>query len=140
MFYLLVVNEEEAKPGLVTDLDLVTFAQKRANELSEKCGFDHEGNKGSGYGENLAAGYRTCEKVVDAWYNEKKDYTEPKFTPKVGHYTQLIWKSTKKIGCATAPHCKFGSVTVCNYYPPGNMYGQFEENAPVKSRKKFREV
>lgn len=42
-----------------------------------------------------------------------------------GHYTQLIWKSSTKVGCYTAK-CPAGTVlsmqswyTVCNYSPPG---------------------
>jgi hypothetical protein len=31
------------------------------------------------------------------------------------HYTQVIWKYTKQVGCAS-----YGGYTTCRYYPPGN--------------------
>ena len=38
-----------------------------------------------------------------AWYNEIKDYSYASIKmdslfPKVGHYTQMIWSSTKEVG------------------------------------------
>lgn len=42
-----------------------------------------------------------------------------------GHFTQIVWKDTQKVGCATVK-CAAGTVlgmqswyTVCNYSPPG---------------------
>lgn len=45
-----------------------------------------------------------------------------------GHFTQVVWKSSEKVGCHTAK-CAAGTVlaydswyTVCNYDPPGKFY------------------
>lgn len=71
--------------------------------------------------------------VVDAWYNEVKyyDYTAGKsLTGQVtGHFTQIVWKGTTDLGCAS----KFcsnlgGTFYVCDYSPPGNYYGQYTNN------------
>lgn len=44
-----------------------------------------------------------------------------------GHFTQLVWKSTTKVGCATEK-CPAGTIfdfdswyTVCNYNPMGKF-------------------
>ena len=48
---------------------------------------------------------------------------------KWGHFTQIVWKTTKQVGCATV-QCDYLQnggknlpFTVCNYGPPGkNLY------------------
>ncbi|CAN1173038.1 Pathogenesis-related protein PRMS [Linum perenne] len=40
------------------------------------------------------------------------------------HYTQLVWRSTKQVGCARVK-CRNGDTyVVCEYYPHGNVVGQ----------------
>jgi hypothetical protein len=44
-----------------------------------------------------------------------------------GHYTQLIWRNTQRVGCgySTCADDRFTyEVWVCNYDPPGNFIGQ----------------
>ena len=41
----------------------------------------------------------------------------------VGHYTQLIWRGTQKVGCAVAPGGGQDWL-VCRYWPAGNTMGQ----------------
>ncbi|GIR82076.1 MAG: hypothetical protein CM15mP83_8020 [Flavobacteriaceae bacterium] len=41
------------------------------------------------------------------WYNEIKDYKYSKVKrnrtgPKIGHYTQMVWKDSKEVGIASA--------------------------------------
>lgn len=40
-----------------------------------------------------------------------------------GHYTQLVWRDTTRLGCAVRSDCPgdFENVIVCNYDPPGNV-------------------
>jgi pathogenesis-related protein 1 len=40
-----------------------------------------------------------------------------------GHYTQMVWRNTKEIGCGRI-ECKGQMIVVCNYYPPGNVLGE----------------
>jgi pathogenesis-related protein 1 len=44
-----------------------------------------------------------------------------------GHYTQVVWRSTREVGCGYAT-CEVQGLTaqvwVCNYSPPGNFVGQ----------------
>ncbi|RWR99052.1 hypothetical protein B4U79_05864, partial [Dinothrombium tinctorium] len=90
-------RKQEGKPTLTTDLRLVNHAQRRANQLSASCSFDHNGNLGSGYGENLAGGYYNCAQSVKMWYDEKRFYTAPVFSAQTGHYTQVVWRGTTKV-------------------------------------------
>ena len=53
-------------------------------------------------------------------------------TAVVGHYTQVVWQSTKKVGCGVALVTDADKATtaycVCVYYPAGNYERQFREN------------
>lgn len=74
----------------------------------------------------------TCHSVVENWYNEKLNYDwiHNGVNNRAGHFTQVVWNSTHKIGCAavagTGPHG--GIFTVCNYHPWGNVANQFDAN------------
>ena len=51
------------------------------------------------------------------------------WSSETGGFTQMIWKATKKIGCASAlVKGQDKSYAVCVYYPAGNWEGEFEEN------------
>ncbi|CAK9327998.1 unnamed protein product [Citrullus colocynthis] len=41
-----------------------------------------------------------------------------------GHYTQVVWKDSIRIGCAKANCRTGGAFIVCNYDPHGNIIGQ----------------
>jgi hypothetical protein len=79
-------------------------------------------------GENWHGQSSSAESVVGSWYSEiaDYDYSNPGYQADTGHFTQIIWKSSPKIGCAT----NYGSV--CNY-STGNVIGQFKDNVkPLK--------
>lgn len=40
-----------------------------------------------------------------------------------GHYSQIVWRETKEVGCAIETG-KGMDVLVCRYYPAGNVMGQ----------------
>lgn len=89
----------------------------------------------SKYGENLSAGYGDATSSIKAWGDErsKYDFNNPSFSGETGHFTQMVWKSTSKVGCA-AVKCNniIGSgqqwFVVCNYSAPGNYIGEFPKN------------
>ncbi|XP_003743291.1 venom allergen 5-like [Galendromus occidentalis] len=73
-----------------------------------------------------------ANKTVDMWYSEHKLATSADLFPfgakmAIGHYTQLIWARSHKIGCAyivrTHPYGK-QSWIICNYAKSGNRVGQ----------------
>jgi len=102
-------------------------AQIHANTLARSNTFRHSGTKN---GENLFAtsGKGGYVSALNAWYGEKKDYSlgtnRCKPSKVCGHYTQLVWKDTKEVGCAQAKSSSGGTFIVCQYSPPGNYRGQ----------------
>ncbi len=111
-------------------------AAARATAWAENCQFEH--NPAGGYGENLyaATNAQTPVEVVSSWAQERADYSYAANScaanRQCGHYTQLVWRSTTAVGCATKmcnAHSPFSSTTtwylwVCDYAPPGNFVGE----------------
>jgi uncharacterized protein YkwD len=113
-------------PPLTWSAELAASAQQWAN----KCGMTH-GPHGR-FGENLAWGTnRTASSAVHDWYLEvgKYNYGKPGFAHGIGHFTQMIWKNSKQIGCGvTRCNGRVGRLWVCRYTPAGNWVGQFRQN------------
>ncbi|KAL6697497.1 PR-1-like protein [Trichoderma pleuroticola] len=153
----IVVNEHNvhranhSAPDLAWDTTLAGYAQT----IAEGCVFAHDMTQGGGgYGQNLASWGSTGDiddlqiesarrGITDQWYNDEMEnwtffgQSNPPSgsdLDKWGHFTQLVWKSSTKVGCYTAK-CPAGTVlsmpswyTVCNYGPPGNFGGEYAEN------------
>ncbi|VDQ05278.1 unnamed protein product [Trichobilharzia regenti] len=48
-----------------------------------------------------------------------------------GHFTQVIWKSSRKVGFGVKRADNGREVyIVARYQPPGNLFGEFRENVP----------
>ncbi len=151
--FLLTTNDIRRRYGLddlTWDDTLASYAQRWADYLrdNDKCLIAHRSTKGitegKRYGENLAL-YWTSEPVAPGafvsspefanlgWSQECEDYDydTTHCTPhkKCGHFTQVVWQATKKIGCAVAvcdgtktfKNSGRAEVWVCNYDPPGNV-------------------
>ncbi len=119
---------------------LARNAQKWADRLSnQNCAMAHSPQRK--HGENLfwasattwSSGKTEIQKitetqVVDDWASEINDYHYESNSCAVGkmcgHYTQLIWRSTEKVGCAMAMCRDKSQVWVCRYNPPGNYKGE----------------
>jgi len=125
---------------LVLDNTLNQKAQAYAQYLASNNRFEHSNN---GYGENLYMMSSSASlaglhgnKGTQSWYDEIKDYSfnRPGFTMATGHFTQVVWKGTKRLGCGVAyANSDRKAVVVCNYDPPGNYQGQFPQNvAPAQ--------
>lgn len=130
------VRAEVKKAPLEWSPELAAFAQEWANYLAEKgCIMQHRPRDGSKwtqkYGENIfwASGRTyTLTDASKAWYSEKKFWKggalSPKNWSKSGHYTQMIWGNSTKVGLGKAV-CKNGAIIiVANYDPAGNMMGE----------------
>lgn len=115
-------------PALSWSPQLASYAQEWANRLLREDKFEHRQN--SRYGENLAwasGQLLSPQQVVNMWGNEVKDYTYATNSCKpgkvCGHYTQIVWRNTKQVGCGMARN-NSKEIWVCNYNPPGNYIGQ----------------
>nr|Q41359.1 RecName: Full=Pathogenesis-related protein PR-1 type; Flags: Precursor [Sambucus nigra]CAA87071.1 pathogenesis-related protein, PR-1 type [Sambucus nigra] len=116
--------------GPVTwDESVAAFARQYAQSRAGDCRLVHSGDPR--YGENLAFGSGfelTGRNAVDMWVAERNDYNPNTNTcapGKVcGHYTQVVWRNSVRIGCARV-RCNNGAWFItCNYSPPGNYAGQ----------------
>jgi uncharacterized protein YkwD len=117
-------------PPLSWDSELAAVAQAYA----EQCIFEHSMGQ---YGENLYAesglGSGPAD-VVKAWVDEAQFYdydTGACSSPPCGHYTQVVWADSLRLGCGVAQcdtNSPFGSGAwvhwVCEYDPPGNWVGE----------------
>ncbi|XP_059139119.1 cysteine-rich venom protein Mr30-like [Physella acuta] len=117
---------------LTWDDELAMLAQ----HWSDACRKDASGNyyhdslryiPGSlSVGQNMAWGHASFSDAINDWNSEKSNYvygTElSSFDPNkpVGHYTQLVWANTSRIGCGFTL-CGSDKFYVCNYAPAGNI-------------------
>ncbi|MBU3077655.1 CAP domain-containing protein [Sphingomonas quercus] len=85
-------------------------------------------------GENLWAGtkgYYSPEQMVGLWLSERRNYVGGIFPnvsrtgdlEDVGHYTQMVWRSSTTVGCAvvSGEHDQF---LTCRYAEGGNVIGE----------------
>jgi hypothetical protein len=114
---------------------LAASARQWADHLSATQRFEHAPERPvDPEGENLWAGtrgYYAIEAMVDGWVREKR-YFRPGTFPfnsttgrvaDVGHYTQLVWRQTRQVGCAVATGAR-EDVLVCRYAEAGNYLGE----------------
>lgn len=129
-----------------------------AAEVASKCVFAHDRSPGGGgYGQNIAQSGSTGDEksggpngpvarhISNQWYNGEvnlftsygQENPDMSNFENWGHFSQIVWKSTGKVGCATQ-FCDSntpmfsggfsGWFTVCNYGGPGNMGGAYASN------------
>lgn len=119
-------------PPLTINRDLTKIAQRYAQYLLDTRTFQHSGDtfNGKPMGENLyycTGKVGTGELASYEWYNEIELHRWKEFQKETGHFTQLIWKGTKEVGFGVANKGNTYFV-VANYFPAGNVKGQFKEN------------
>ncbi len=123
-------------PPLTWDEALSRDAASYARDLARSGKFEHakQPRGPAAQGENLWKGTRSAyryEEMAGHWVAEKRDYLNrpiPNISATgrfvdVGHYAQIIWSRTTRIGCALASNAR-EDVLVCRYSPAGNVMRQ----------------
>ncbi|KAK4886509.1 hypothetical protein RN001_002780 [Aquatica leii] len=119
---------KQPKATNVFNLKYDNNLEQEAYKISKTCAFKHVTVKDARWwhvGQNL---FKSTNEVgwdhaIQAWFNEYSVYSYPdSASTKTGHYTQVIWSSTDKIGCAHTK-CNNFHLYVCNYGPGGNIIG-----------------
>ena len=113
-------------PQLTWDCKLADLAQDWANKGVTQHRED------TIYGESIfvsAARDAAAVASVNRWVQEKANWNNSKGKCAKGmtctHYTQIVWKTTTRIGCGINRNVpgKWKTMVVCNYDPAGNNPG-----------------
>lgn len=131
-------NAERQRLGikpLVWSAKLAEHAKKWSQSLAVSDMMEHSVSAADGSeGENLWFGTKddySPDEMVGFFVDEGKMFKRGVFPEvsttgrweDVGHYTQLIWKDTREVGCAITSNPR-RDVLVCRYSPMGNIVGQ----------------
>ena len=132
---LAVHNQARAAAGvapLVWDPALEAGAAAYARQLAASGVLRHSNRQARrGIGENLwmgSRGYWPVETMVGSWTAERRFFRAGIFPAvsrngnwaDVGHYSQMIWPTTTRIGCAIGTSARWDAL-VCRYSPAGNI-------------------
>jgi hypothetical protein len=122
-------------PPLTWDASLGDAAANYAVYLALTNTFQHSNRQARpGVGENLWMGTRgaySYEAMIGGWTSEQRDFVPGIFPAvsrsgnweRVGHYTQMVWPTTTRVGCAIASNAQ-NDFLVCRYSPAGNVMGR----------------
>ncbi|KAK4952276.1 hypothetical protein LTR66_013767 [Elasticomyces elasticus] len=122
-----------------------------AATIAASCVYAHNTDtNGGGYGQNIAAGieaHNISAVITTLFYNSEVLYFKDLYDqaqPSMadfkhwGHFSQIVWKATTQVGCATQDCSSTGLAnagsnvapyfTVCNYKSPGNYEKQYAAN------------
>lgn len=124
-------------PPLVWDEALARDAAIYAQRMARTNRFQHDrqSNRAPKQGENLFMGTRGAYSYQDMirLLVEERRYFRPGRFPDVsrtgsvwhvGHYTQIVWPTSQRVGCATASN-RANDFLVCRYLPAGNIVGTY---------------
>lgn len=121
---------------LTLDSKLNTHAQKYAQHLAKTATFEHSDDPD--YGENLYWSWSSDpnfkvkgHESVDSWYEEclqNYDYNNEPTDTESGHFTQLVWDTTTRLGVGLAKSSTGRNIVVMKYDPPGNYVGQYTKH------------
>ena len=126
--------------ALHLDENLSRSAQNYAQKLARDNNMVHSGMKG--IGENLYMMTSSTKmttipgsKATKSWYDEieKYNFGKPIFSSATGHFTQVVWKNSQKLGVGFAlGNGGRSAFIVAQYSPPGNVQGAFAANVSPK--------
>ncbi|KAI1432016.1 CAP domain-containing protein [Xylaria sp. CBS 124048] len=154
LFHHNIHRSNHSAPAMTWDDQIAGWAAITA----AKCVFAHDMSEGDGnYGQNIALwgvssgaaalGETGAIKMAatNMWYDGEFNAFLPSYygesTPDMsnfeawGHLSQMLWSGSISLGCAVK-FCPAGTAysnldswfSVCNYFPPGNVGGEYGEN------------
>uniref|UniRef100_A0A3Q4GMT0 Cysteine-rich secretory protein 1-like n=1 Tax=Neolamprologus brichardi TaxID=32507 RepID=A0A3Q4GMT0_NEOBR len=110
--------------------DMLIMVSRAFNSNSEcgstsRCHVSHC-QKGYHLGENLfySSSLMSWTDVINAWHSEVEHYNYPTGSTNgksIGHYTQVIWNSSYKVGCGATLCPNNIYYYGCHYYRAGNF-------------------
>ena len=136
---------------MTIDIGVACQAKAWANHMAENDTMVHSANDARAdppQGENLSMYYPDYHGPTageEMWYAEEADYDystglhKPELgctsnfdpnCPMLGHFTQLVWDQSTKLGCGATevPNQNGKTYLVCRYNTPGNMMGAFAQH------------
>merc|ERR1719235_1465589 len=133
------LREKHGAPPLEWDDTCSQHALAQAQICCDSEQLEHGNSQEFGEGQNLymsmgdPAPPSGAKVACESWYSEIDDYSfdDPGFGMSTGHFTQLVWKGTTKVGMAKVVGESQGMTAIwiaANYSPAGNMMGEFEDN------------
>jgi pathogenesis-related protein 1 len=119
-----VVRQKVNVPPLKWSNKLAARADEWARTLATTGASKMQGIPGQNIGYTSPAGSAKGPAVVAAWAAEVTNYDHEKnacIDPRrrCNHYTQVVWRDSTSLGCATARDAQ-RDIWVCDYDPPGN--------------------
>jgi hypothetical protein len=125
------IRSEYGLEPLVWDDALAQAAAEWIEVLSSERGCVPEHDLDSPLGENIAwnSGFEShaC-RVTEGWAQEVEDwdFDAQACTGSCGHWTQIVWATTERMGCAVTPCADDpeAELWMCTYDPPGNVSDQ----------------
>ncbi|KAM3957071.1 LOW QUALITY PROTEIN: uncharacterized protein ACR2FA_009000 [Aphomia sociella] len=130
--------------------ELCDYAQAWANHLAHTNKFHYRNDRDVGqnlYQRPVSALQPdvTGQEVSSYWYAAVRQYNffkEPDIlhaNVNAGHFTQMVWLSTRFFGVGKA-RSRAGKIIVVAHYSPGNISGQFETNVLPPLPENFPEL
>ncbi|OVA05748.1 Allergen V5/Tpx-1-related [Macleaya cordata] len=108
------------------DTTVAAYARDYANRRVGDCNLTPSGGR---YGENLAwsSADLPAGEAVKLWASQKEFYDYGSNSCKGGEcrsYTQVVWRNSVRLGCASVTCRTGGTFVICSYDPPGNVVGR----------------
>ncbi|XP_048138462.1 pathogenesis-related protein 1A-like [Rhodamnia argentea] len=116
------------QPPMRWDKNLAKYSRRFASRRAADCKMIHSYGP---YGENIFWGAQAAwspSQIVDSWVSENQFYDATRNTcaqgQMCGHYTQVVWRDSTRVGCAWVSCLNGGMYAICSYDPPGNYVNE----------------
>ncbi|SNX83930.1 related to Fruiting body protein SC7 precursor [Melanopsichium pennsylvanicum] len=143
-------NAERARynlPSLQWNVELANMAACWADLKA----YGHSEDHFCASGENIAVGLGDpcysdpmigMKNAIMSFLDEDRNWAQsPHVSESTGHWSQIVWKDTLFVGCAVSqrkgfmqdysPNDRASMYVVCEYYPPGNVDGEYDRQVPT---------